>query len=77
MILEPGEASGPLSNEHPSSEQVLVVFEGAIEAEIDGQKFQMMSGDSAIVPKNAAHRFVNQSQERAITFSVYAPKAYD
>jgi oxalate decarboxylase/phosphoglucose isomerase-like protein (cupin superfamily) len=32
--------------------------------------------DSAIVPRNAPHRFVNRSQLRAVTFNVYAPKAY-
>ncbi|MFZ1017279.1 MAG: hypothetical protein WAN39_05320 [Candidatus Cybelea sp.] len=34
MLLEPGEASGPLANEHPQSEQVLFVAEGTLEAEI-------------------------------------------
>lgn len=76
MYLEPGEESGPLGNEHASSEQVLLVFEGAVEAEIGDEKFQMMAGDSVIVPKDVPHRFVNRAQERAITFNVYAPKAY-
>ena len=76
MYLDPGEESGPLGNEHAHSEQVLLVFEGAVEAEIGGETFHMMAGDSAIVPKDAPHRFVNRAQERAITFNVYSPKAY-
>jgi oxalate decarboxylase/phosphoglucose isomerase-like protein (cupin superfamily) len=36
----------------------------------------MMAGDSAIVPRDTPHRFVNRSQDRAVTFNVYAPKAY-
>ena len=76
MYLEPGEESGPLGNEHAQSEQVLFVFEGAVEAEIGGETLHMMAGDSAIVPKDAPHRFANRAQERAITFNVYSPKAY-
>jgi mannose-6-phosphate isomerase-like protein (cupin superfamily) len=76
MLLEPGEASGPLANEHLQSEQVLVVVEGTVEAEIGNNRFTMKSGDSAIVPRDEPHRFTNRSSERAVTFNVYAPKAY-
>lgn len=76
MVLSPGEASGPLSNEHPQSEQVLFLAQGELEAQIGDEKFQMCAGDSVIVPKNAPHRFVNRSASPAITFNVYAPKAY-
>lgn len=76
MVLEPGEDSGPYANEHPASEQVLLVVDGSIEAEVDGRGFTMAAGDSTVVPKNAPHRFVNNSKRRAITFNVYAPKAY-
>ncbi len=76
MVLDSGEESGPYGNEHPESEQVLFVFEGCVEAEIDGKHFTMVPGDSTIVPPDAPHRFVNRSMERAVTFNVYAPKAY-
>lgn len=76
MVLDPGEQSGPFGNEHASSEQVLLVLDGDVEAEIDGKRFSMRRGDSVIVPKNAPHRFVNRSRERATTFNVYSPKAY-
>ncbi len=76
MVLEPGEASGPFANEHGESEQVLFVAEGELEAQIGDRKFQMRAGDSAIVPKNAPHRFENRSASPAVTFNVYAPKAY-
>jgi mannose-6-phosphate isomerase-like protein (cupin superfamily) len=76
MVLDPGQESGPLGNEHGRSEQVLFVVEGTVEAEINGKRFEMRRGDSTIVPKNAPHRFVNRSRERALTFNVYSPKAY-
>ena len=76
MVLGAGEASGPMANEHGASEQVLFVVEGAVHAEIGEKQFEMRAGDSTIVPRNAPHRFTNRAQARAVTFNVYAPKAY-
>jgi len=76
MILEPGGESGPFGNEHAASEQAIFVVEGIVDAEIGDERIQMRAGDSAIVPKNAPHRFANRSTTRAVTFNVYAPKAY-
>ncbi|MBV8530258.1 MAG: cupin domain-containing protein [Candidatus Eremiobacteraeota bacterium] len=76
MALEPGQASGPLGNEHPSSEQVLFVVDGEVEAVIGSEQFTMHAGDSAIVPPGTPHRFVNGAARPALTFNVYSPKAY-
>jgi len=76
MVLDSGEESGPLGNEHPQSEQVLYVVQGLVEAEVDGKHFTMAPGDSVIVPNGAPHRFVNRTMDRVVTFNVYAPKAY-
>ena len=76
MILKDGDASGPLGNEHPQSEQVLYVVSGEVEAEIGDRRFRMRAGDSAIVPAGLPHRFTNRGSEPALTFNVYAPKAY-
>ena len=76
MVLDSGEESGPYGNDHPESEQVLFVFQGTLEAEVDGRHFTMGAGDSTIVASGAPHRFVNRSMDRVITFNVYAPKAY-
>ncbi|MBV9720061.1 MAG: cupin domain-containing protein [Candidatus Eremiobacteraeota bacterium] len=76
MVLDSGEESGPLGNEHPESEQVLFVVQGTLEAELSGNHFTMGTGDSVIVPNGAPHRFVNRSMDRVVTFNVYSPKAY-
>jgi len=76
MVLDSGEASGPYGNEHSESEQMLLVLEGTLDAEVGGKHFTMGAGDSTIVPSGAPHRFVNRSMARVITFNVYAPKAY-
>jgi mannose-6-phosphate isomerase-like protein (cupin superfamily) len=77
MTLAPGKASGPKGNEHPKSEQVLLVLEGEVLAEIGDEKMTLRKGDMVIVPPRTVHRFVNKAASPAVTFNVYAPPAYD
>jgi mannose-6-phosphate isomerase-like protein (cupin superfamily) len=77
MTLAPGKSSGPKTNEHPKSEQVLLVLEGEILAEIGEEKITLRKGDVVIVPAKVAHRFTNKAASPAKTFNVYAPPAYD
>ncbi len=77
MTLAPGKSSGPKGNEHPKSEQTLLVLEGEILADIGSEKRTLRKGDIVIVPPGAEHRFVNHGGSPAITFNVYAPPAYD
>jgi mannose-6-phosphate isomerase-like protein (cupin superfamily) len=77
MTLAPGESSGPKGNEHPKSEQTLLVLEGEILADIGSKKRTLRKGDIVIVPPGVEHRFVNHGGSPAITFNVYAPPAYD
>jgi mannose-6-phosphate isomerase-like protein (cupin superfamily) len=76
MVLAPGEASGPMGNEHPQSEQMLYLVEGELEAEVGARTFSMSAGESVIVPKGADHRFRNAGKKPAVTFNVYSPPAY-
>jgi mannose-6-phosphate isomerase-like protein (cupin superfamily) len=76
MILAPGESSGEKGNEHPKSEQLLLVLEGSVVAEVDGKTTTLKAGDFVIVPRESPHVFRNVSSEKAVTFNVYAPPAY-
>lgn len=76
MTLAPGKSSGPKGNEHPSSEQVILVMEGEILAEIGDDKRTLRKGDFAIVPVGVPHRFTNHAESSATTFNVYGPPAY-
>jgi len=76
MRLRRGEESGPFGNDHSRSAQVLFVVSGAVRAEIGEKIFRMETGDSVVVEKGLAHRFVGDSDEDAVTFNVYAPPAY-
>ena len=76
MTLAPGKASGPRGNEHPDSEQVLLVVQGEVFAEIGDEKTTLRKGDVVVVPPGVAHRFVNHGGAKAVTFNVYSPPAY-
>jgi mannose-6-phosphate isomerase-like protein (cupin superfamily) len=76
MNLEAGEASGDEAEAHTESDQVLLVLEGEVVAEIAEEKARLRKGDVVIVPAGIKHRFANQSEKPASTFSVYAPPAY-
>ena len=77
MTLAPGKTSGPKANEHPRSEQALLVVEGEVLAEIGDERATLRKGDVVIVPAGTPHRFTNCFGSPAITFNVYGPPAYD
>lgn len=76
MTLDPGNASSDEPDRHPDSEQILLVVDGEVEAEIAATRRTLRQGDIVIVPKDTPHRFVNTTSQKALTFTVYAPPAY-
>src|SRR5688572_30273847 len=77
MTLRPGQSSGPKGNDHPKCEQVLLVLEGELFAEVRKETRRLKAGDVVVVPRRARHRFTNRGKRTAVTFNVYAPPAYD
>jgi mannose-6-phosphate isomerase-like protein (cupin superfamily) len=76
MTLEPGESSSERPNTHSESDQVLIVLEGNLTAEISRKQTELNKGDAITVPARTPHKFTNSGSERAVTFSVYSPPAY-
>jgi mannose-6-phosphate isomerase-like protein (cupin superfamily) len=76
MTLGPGEASGPKENEHPDSEQVVLLLEGRLAAEIGDERSTLEAGDVVIIPTKVAHRLTKDGSVPAVTFNVYGPPAY-
>jgi mannose-6-phosphate isomerase-like protein (cupin superfamily) len=76
MRLEPGGASAESLNTHRASDQVLLVLEGTVDAEVGGEKAQLRRGDLVIVPAGTPHRFRGAGSEATVTFNVYGPPAY-
>ena len=76
MVLTTGGHSSEEMNVHERSDQVLLVVEGEVNAEVGGQKRTMSKGDSCIVPAGTPHRFENLGNDKAVTFNVYSPPEY-
>ena len=76
MTLKPhGESSEEL-NVHEKSDQVVLIVEGEIEAEIGGKTRKLKAGDTCIIPAGTPHRLTNPWPRQALTFNVYAPPEY-
>jgi mannose-6-phosphate isomerase-like protein (cupin superfamily) len=76
MTLGPGQSSGDKAEAHKNSEQVLLLVEGELSADIGGKHSRMKRGDVVIVPAGVLHRFTNCGPEPAVTFNVYSPPEY-
>ena len=76
MTLDADGQSSEELNTHKTSDQVVLVVEGEIEAEIDGRKATLKPGDFHIIPAGTPHRLRNASSKKAVTFNVYSPPEY-
>lgn len=76
MLLRHGEESGPTPEAHEGSDQVVLVIQGQVEAEVGGESLTLFAGESLIVPAGTLHRFHNASREAVLVFTVYGPPAY-
>lgn len=76
MRLESGRASAERPTTHIDSDQILLVVEGEVTAEVGSETRRLRCGDVVIVRAGTAHRFVNTGSRLAVTFNVYAPPAY-
>jgi mannose-6-phosphate isomerase-like protein (cupin superfamily) len=76
MTLSPGGQSSERMNVHEKSDQVLLVVEGEVVADLAGEKRTLRAGDVCVVPAGTKHRFENAGKEKALTFNVYTPPEY-
>ncbi len=76
MKLGPGQATGEEAEAHKNSDQVLLLIDGELAAEIDGQRSVMKAGDFVTIPPRTKHKFTNKGERPAITFNVYSPPEY-
>jgi mannose-6-phosphate isomerase-like protein (cupin superfamily) len=76
MTLKPNGESSEDLNVHKKSDQVVLMLEGRIEAEIGGAKRLLKAGDTCIIPAGTPHRLTNPGGDKAVTFNVYTPPEY-
>src|ERR1700736_3398829 len=71
MKLGAGQSTGKEPEAHENSDQVLLLIEGELSAEIGGKRSRMKAGDAVIIPPRVKHKFTNRGDQAAVTFSVY------
>jgi mannose-6-phosphate isomerase-like protein (cupin superfamily) len=76
MTLGPGQATGEKPEAHEDGEQVLLLIEGRLRAEIGGKRSRIKAGDVVVIPPRVKHKFTNRSAKPAVTFNVYSPPEY-
>lgn len=76
MTLKPNGESSEEMNTHEKSDQVVLIIEGEIEAEVGDAKRKLKAGDTCIIPAGTPHRLTNSSAKKAVTFNVYTPPEY-
>src|SRR6516225_6913326 len=76
MRLDPGQATGKHAESHEDSEQLLLLVQGALAAEIGSERFTMNTGDMVIIPPGVKHKFINPGTTVAVAFNTYCPPEY-
>lgn len=76
MKLAPGAATSDELNTHPHSDQVVLILEGEVVAEIGDERATLGVNQCVTVPAGVKHRFINEGASPAFAFTVYGPPAY-
>jgi quercetin dioxygenase-like cupin family protein len=71
--LEPGDHIGRHTD---SAEEILLVLQGELEAEVDGERQKLSKGDLVLVPKLVPHNIINVGKERARVLGFFGGAAY-
>ena len=76
MTLQPGEDTGEPQNEHPASEQWLLVIAGTGRAKVGKRTVGLAEGSLLLIEKGEVHQVRNTGRRPLVTLNVYAPPAY-
>jgi transcriptional regulator with XRE-family HTH domain len=75
LSLVPGGATGAVGNSHPS-EECAVVIRGEVVAEVEGQTYELGTGDSIKIHRELLHRFMNRSAADAEVMIIISPPTF-
>ncbi len=76
LTLALGAATSEEPNTHPHSDQVVLVLEGEVVAEIGEERITLVKNQCVTIPANVPHRFINEQSQTVFAFTVYGPPAY-
>ena len=70
-VIEKGE--GATTHAHPGMEQVCYLLEGSATVELDGERCEMLPGDTCYFPAGTMHKFTATSEKPAKVLVIYSP----
>lgn len=76
MVLAPGATSGDYGNEHPDSDQLLIVTQGQGEARVEEKTVALSVGDVLLIVAGEKHQVRNAGDSLFVSLNIYAPAAY-
>lgn len=76
MVLAPGATSGEYGNEHPDSDQLVIVTQGQGEARVEEEIVALSVGDVLLIVAGEKHQVRNTSESPFVSLNIYAPPAY-
>lgn len=76
MRLAAGQASSDRMSVHPDSDQVVLLLEGRLIAEVGGEQRLLTPGNSLVIPAGTQHRLTNTGPKPVFAFTTYSPPAY-
>lgn len=71
----PGQSTGEKALQHRGDE-TLLVLSGSMELEVEDQKYTLVAGDSAFIPRGQRHRLRNIGAETGEAVFVVSPAGY-
>ena len=74
--LEVGGSTGEQPYAHGDSEELFVVISGSVQLELDGELFDLETGDSIDYRSSIPHRVTNTGQELAEVMWIISPPSY-
>ena len=77
MVLRPGQSTGEPQNEHPRSEQWLLVISGSGRARVNKRRLSIRPNSLLLIEKGEVHQVTNNGRRLLVTVNFYAPPAYD
>ncbi len=75
VSLDPGLPGCDAPHEMASRDQLLMVLEGEVLAEVAEEKARMVPGTAVLIPAGVAHRFMNGGVIAARTVTLSAPRS--
>jgi mannose-6-phosphate isomerase-like protein (cupin superfamily) len=77
MVLQPGDSTGEMMNEHPWSEQWLFVISGSGSVRTPTRRLKLRKNSLVLIEKRERHQVVNTGRRPMVSLNLYVPPAYD